>query len=110
MTPHELNKKCEKKGIEWAKSLALTNYLDDAKKSFLSTIMTKIDMASDGKLSENRLERLAVGEQEYRDYLKNMSNAKSESCRLRVEYDKLIRECEFKRSEMSLEKAKMNLI
>lgn len=103
---YELNLKTEEIGQKWAEAHSTVEFLEDAKKSLLASLMNKYD---DGEMSEKKLERMAMADADYTEFLKNLREGRALATQYRVEYDKLLRECEFKRSEKSLLKEQMKL-
>lgn len=94
----------ESLGEEWVGVHNIWMQLDEGKKSYLASLINDLD---DGKMSEKKLERLALGCKEYREYIKNMCIAKGEELRARVRYDNARDFFEAKRSKESTEREKI---
>jgi hypothetical protein len=78
--------------------------LDEGRRSYLASLMNDLD---DGKTSEKKLERLALGSKEYREFIKNMCIAKGEELRSKVKYECARDYFEAGRSQESTEREKM---
>jgi hypothetical protein len=93
----------EQYGGKWAGLYEIHLQLDEGKKSYLAALMNDLD---DGQMSEKKLERLALGSREFRDYIKNMCIAKGEELRARVRYENARDYFEAGRSKEATERAK----
>jgi hypothetical protein len=94
----------EKLGESWAELHAVWLQLDDAKKNVLAGLMNDLD---DGEKSEAKLERLARGAKEYKDYCTNLALAKGAELRAKVKYECAKDWFEAGRSAESTERAKL---
>tara|TARA_Y100000034_G_C6856633_1_gene389378 strand:- start:229 stop:519 length:291 start_codon:yes stop_codon:yes gene_type:complete len=81
-----------------------SDQLEEDQKPFLASLQNALD---DGSLSEAKLDRLARGSKEYRDYVRSMVLARAETLRKKVRYEALGNYYEAKRSEASLERSKI---
>ncbi len=87
--------------------------LDEDKKNYLSALMNDIEAATDHKdekMTEAKLERLARGSKEFREYIKNMCIAKGEELRARVKYENARDYFEAGRSQEATEREKMKTL
>jgi hypothetical protein len=92
-------------GQEWVKAKLKADQLDEGCKNFLCALMTKIEeAASDEKISDTKLERLARSSTTFQDYVKGMCAARAEMLSKKVRFDALDRYYEAKRSGLSFEK------
>lgn len=94
----------EEAGQKWASIHEVWLQLDEDKKNYLANLMNDMD---DGQKSEAKLERLARGSKQFREYVKNLSIAKGEELRARVRYDNARDYFEAGRSQESTEREKM---
>ena len=94
----------ERYGREWAELHATWLQLDETKKSVLAGLMNDLD---DGNTSESKLERLARGSKDYRDYVNNLALAKGAELRAKVRYDNARDLFEAGRSAESTEREKI---
>jgi len=91
-------------GVAWVEAKLKSDQLEEDQKPFLASLMNALD---DGKTSEAKLDRLARGSTQYREYVKNMVLSKAEALREKVRYDALGSFYEAKRSEKALERSKI---
>jgi len=97
----------EELGGKWAAIHQIWLQLDEDKKNYLSALMNDLD---DGEKSEAKLERLARGTKDFREYIKNMCIAKGEELRAKVRYDNARDYFEAGRSQESTEREKMKTL
>jgi hypothetical protein len=93
-------------GTMWIDAQLKARQLEEDQKSFLAALMNNFEKTMD-KVSESKLDRLARGSQPYRDYVLNTCMAWAEAQRLRVRYDNLQMLLEARRSELAMERAKI---
>lgn len=91
-------------GLLWVEAKFKADQMDEDCKPFLCSL--KNALAEDG-LSEAKIDRLAQGSKEYREYITGMVTARAEALRRRVKYDSLQMAFEAERSKFSLEKTKI---
>jgi len=96
--------KSERDGEQWADLHAKWLQLNEDKKSFLAALINDLD---DGKMSEAKLERLALGSKAYRDYVVGLAIAKGEELRAKVRYENSTALFSAAQSDQSLERAKI---
>lgn len=94
----------ESLGKYWGDLYEVWLQLDNGQKNFLASLMNDLD---DGKSSEAKLERLARGTKEYREYCKNVAIAKGLEIRAKVKYENARDYFEAGRSQESTEREKM---
>lgn len=106
MNLEEIVHLANKVGMEFAKAKKQAEYLDLLKPTKRAKAMLKFD---DGKTSEAKIKRLAETDEEYVDFLAQLSEAKSESEKLKIRYDSYRNLFEARRSMLSYQKAEMKL-
>lgn len=94
-------------GQAWIDSKLAADQLDRDEKNFLAMLMNALEDNAKEKLAESKLERLARGSKDYRDYVTRMCIAKAEAQRKQVRYENLQALWETKRSELTFERAKI---
>jgi hypothetical protein len=99
----------EEAGQKWAEIHQIWLQLDEDKKSYLASLMNDIDGNGLG-YSEAKLERIARGSKQYRDYVKNLCIAKGEELRAKVRYENARDYFEAGRSQESTEREKMKTL
>jgi|SRR5689334_14844008 len=95
-------------GQEWVKAKLMSDQLEADEKSYLAALMNDLEKASDEKISESKLERLARGSKPFRDYVRGRVIAQAETNRRKVNYEGLQSLFEAKRSEFSLMREKIS--
>ncbi len=103
----------EEAGQKWAGIHEIWLQLDEDKKNYLSAIMNDIEAATDHKdekMTEAKLERLARGSKEFREYVKNMCIAKGEELRAKVKYENARDYFEAGRSQESTAREQMKTL
>lgn len=111
MNLEELAEEIEKKGKLLVQAEQVANRMKELKKTVLAKVQTDIEVKSSGtKLSENKLERLALASTEYEQHIIDMCESQRLSGELEKEYDKLKNFFEATRSNMAMERARMNLV
>ena len=101
----KLTEQTKEAGKVWVLSKEKSDTLDEGAKPFLASIKNELD---DGKMSEAKLDRLAMGSSEYRSYVTGMCAARAVTNLAKLKmayYDKL---WESKRSQMSLLKVQVD--
>ena len=94
-------------GMEYVKVKKEADRLDLLKPTVRARMMIKYD---DGKMSETKIKRLAEIDQEYVDFLEELSTKKSESEQLKMRYDSYKNLFDARRSMLSYQKAEMKLL
>lgn len=94
-------------GMEYAKAKKDAERLDLLKATKRAKAMLKYD---DGKASEAKIKRLAETDEEYVEFLIELSAAKSEAEKLRIRYESYKNLFEARRSMLSYQKAEMKLL
>ncbi len=97
----------EEAGQKWAGIHEIWLQLDSDKPNYLAALMNDMD---DGEMSDKKLERLARGSKQFREYVKNLSIAKGEELRARVRYENARDYFEAGRSQESTEREKMKTL
>jgi len=111
MNLEELTLEIEKKGKIWVGAKQVAERLDDLKKTVLAKVQTDLELRSNGtKISESKLERLALASQEYQQHIIDMCAAKKNEREAFIEYEAYKNLFEATRSTMAMERARMNLI
>lgn len=77
----------EELGEKWADLHAIVMQLEEDKKNYLAALINDLEAGHANTVSETKLERLARGSKQYRDYIRNMCLAKGEELRARVKYE-----------------------
>lgn len=83
--------------------------LDEDKKNYLAALMNDLDDGN-GSYSEAKLERLARGSPQFRQYIKSLAIAKGEELRAKVKYENARDFFEAGRSQESTERMKMQVL
>jgi hypothetical protein len=96
-----------KVGLEYAKAKREAEHLDLLKATKRAKAMLKHD---DGKMSEAKIKRLAETDEEYVEFLIELSDKKSEAEKLRIRYESYKNLFEARRSMLSYQKAEMKLL
>lgn len=96
-------------GQKWAALHETWLQLDKDEKNYLAALMNDIAAREIG-LSESKLERLARGSQEFRDYVRRVCVAKGEELRAKVRYENARDFFEAARSLEATERAKMGML
>jgi len=107
VTQGELEKmvvQLEKAGQAWVTARLKSDQLDEDAKPFLASLQNELD---DGNTSEAKLERQAKGSKQFRDYIREMCLARAESLKQKIRYEGFQALFEAKRSEMALERVKI---
>ena len=94
----------EAAGRAWVDAKLKSDQLEEDAKPYLASIMNQNDK---GDSSEAKLDRLARGSKEYRDFIADMCAKRAESLRKKVRYEGLQALFEAKRSEGALERVKI---
>jgi signal recognition particle GTPase len=94
-------------GQAWVAAKLKADQLDEFSKSLLSKIMNAFEetaIEAKEKITESKLERLALGSGQYIDHVKAVVLAKSDMLSKRVRFDAMDKWFEAKRSGLSFEK------
>ena len=105
--------KAVKYGDSWAEAKQISWRLEELKKSVLAEIMNRLgDEAAkrSEKITEAKLERMAMASKEYIDHVTAMTQARSEEIKMHVRYTACLNSFEARRSVASLEKKKIALL
>lgn len=97
-------------GLTWIDAQLKARQLEEDQKSFLAALKNDYEKAMEQtkeKITESKLDRLALGSVSYRDYILNTCTAWAEAQRFRVRYDNLQMVLEARRSELAMERAKI---
>ena len=100
----------ESLGQKWAEIHQIWLQLDEDKKNYLAALINDLEAAHSNAVSEAKLERLARGSKEFREYVKNMCIAKGEELRAKVKYENARDYFEAGRSQESTEREKMKTL
>lgn len=96
-----------KVGLDYVEAKKNAEYFELMKAPTRARIALRLD---DGKMTENRLRRLAETDPEYLDFLEKLSTSKRESDRLKVRYESYKNLFEARRSLLSFQKEEMKLL
>lgn len=102
ITLDKLVKDCQDSGQDWVKSKLRADQLEEDQKSYLASLKNALD---DGQKSEAKLDRLALGSKEYREYIQSMVLARSDMLSKKVRYDAFDKLFEARRSDKAFERA-----
>lgn len=94
-------------GMAWIDAQLKARQLEEDSKPFLAALINELEPTFDGKVSESKLDRLARGSKAYREYILSMCAAWAEAQRLKVRYENLQMLLEARRSELAMERAKI---
>ena len=103
-SPDQISEEMSKRGKAWAELDGAYRALDDATKSVLSNIASRMDG------SEAAKDREARGHKEYREHLEYLATARTAALVAKVNYDVWKMWIDMKRSEISYTKAQMNIL
>tara|TARA_B100001094_G_C17778922_1_gene598753 strand:- start:4 stop:378 length:375 start_codon:yes stop_codon:yes gene_type:complete len=95
-----------KVGLEYVDAKREAEHLSLLKASKRAQVMIRID---NGEMSEAKLLRMAEVDQEYIDFLDNLSELKRKAARLKIRYESYKNLFEARRSLLSYQKAEMGL-
>lgn len=96
-------------GQKWAELHEVWLQLDRDEKSYLASLMNDLANTTEG-LSEAKLERLARGSVQFREYIQRVCIAKGEELRAKVRYDNARDYFEAARSLEATERAKISMV
>jgi hypothetical protein len=95
-------------GVAWADAKLVYTQLDLDRKSYLADLINTIARLNEKeKLSDKKLENLALAQTEYRTYCRNLAIAEHEMLKKRVRYDSLIAAYESERTRAATERQKL---
>lgn len=97
----------EKAGHDVVDAELKASQLKEDQRPFLAALMNQL---SDTKSGEAKLDRLARGSNQFRDFNNGMNLAKAEAAHKRVRYENLARFYEAKRSELAMERERMKAL
>ena len=107
MEPRDVLKDYHEAGKAWVDAKLKSDSLEEDQKPLLAALMNDIDheAGKNGeKVSEAKLDRLARGSKQYRDYNQGMVFAKADMLRKRVRFDAIGLYFEARRSEKAMER------
>lgn len=107
LTLEEIVSLANKIGLEYVKSKKIAEYYELMKASKRAGFMEKYD---DGKRTETKIRRLAEIDEDYINFLKDLSQAKFECEQLKIRYESYKNLFEARRSMLSYQKAEMTLL
>lgn len=91
----------EKAGRDWVEAKLVADQLEEGCKPYLDSLRNEID---NGEMTEAKIERLARGSKQYREYVFNMCCARAEALRKKVRFDALDKLFEARRSQLAYER------
>jgi hypothetical protein len=94
-------------GDAWIDAKFAADQLEEDAKSVLASIVNELEGRTEGKVSENKLERLARGTSSYREFISRMCAARAEALRKKVRFDALEKLFDARRSQLALERSKI---
>jgi hypothetical protein len=94
-------------GLEYVDAKKESERLELLKPTVRARIMMRLD---DGRMSEVKLRRLTEVDQEYVDFIEELSVARLKADRLRIRYESYKNLFEARRSLLSFQKAEMKLV
>jgi len=100
-------------GQEWVERYQAYRRLMEGQKTFISDIKNRIasEVESKGRaVTEQKLERLALANPEYVKFTETLCQAEAASLKAKIKFETAKNKFEAKRSWVSLEKARMNLV
>jgi hypothetical protein len=103
----------ERLGLEWAEYYQAYKRLLEGQKTFISELKNKAAHEFESKceiVTEQKLERLALASQEYTAFTELLCEAEKLSIQSKIRYETSKNKFEAKRSWLSLEKSKINLL
>jgi len=100
----------EEYGQKYASLHEIALQLSEDKSNYLAALMNDLESNHGNTMSEKKLERLARGSKQYREYIKNMCIAKGEELRAKVRYENARDFFEAGRSQESTEREKMRTL
>ena len=93
--------------MEWVEANFKASQLEEDRKPYLASLMNEFAGKTTEKIAESKLERMALGTPEYRKYITGMCAARADAERAKVEYEATLNWFEARRSEMALERSKI---
>jgi len=96
-------------GDAWVAAKLKSDQLEEDAKSFLAAMINELEdkLPRDAKVIETRLDRRARGTKKYREFIKGMCAARADALIKKVRFDALEKMFEARRSELALERAKI---
>ena len=91
-------------GDAWIEAKLKADTLEEDAKSFLASIINELEEKEPEKISEAKLERLARGSKEYRQYIFGMCVARADALKKKVRFDALEKLFDAKRSKRAFER------
>ena len=93
-------------GQSWVEAKLQSDQLESDEKNFLAALMNDLEKAFD-KISEAKLDRLARGSKDFRNYVTGRVLAQAETGRKKVRYESCLNYWEAKRSQLAFERVKV---
>jgi hypothetical protein len=91
-------------GDAWIEAKLKADTLEEDAKSFLASIINELEEKESEKISEAKLERLARGSKEYRQYIFGMCVARADALKKKVRFDALEKLFDARRSEKAFQR------
>jgi hypothetical protein len=91
-------------GDAWIEAKLKADQMEEDKKSFLAAIQAQFEAGTKEKLTEAKLERLALASNQYRSFILNMCGARAEMLRLKVRFDAIEKLFDARRSQKAFER------
>jgi hypothetical protein len=93
-------------GDAWINAKLKADQLEEDAKNLLAAVINQLEQAlpTGAKISEAKLERMARGSLEYREYIKDMCIARAEALRKKVRFDALEKLFDARRSQKAFER------
>mgnify|MGYP006957736573 FL=1 len=98
----------KKQGDLYAELRLQSDQLEGDEKNFLAALMNSVEKADETAKSEAKLERLARGSAEYRDYCRGVALARAATLKAKVRFDALYALLECHRTIAATDRAKIN--
>jgi len=101
----------QKSGLDWIDAKLRSDQLEADEKNFLAALMNDLDKAfqrDSAKMSEAKLERLARGSKDFRDYIVGRVLAQAETGRKKVRYESLQSLWDARRSQLAFEREQLS--
>jgi len=93
-------------GLDWIDAKLRSDQLEADEKNFLAALMNDLEKTFE-KIGEGKLERLARGSEQFRDYVVGRVLAQSETGRKKVLYEAKMNVWEAKRSQLAFDRVKL---
>jgi hypothetical protein len=100
----------QEEGQKWASLYEIALQLEEDRKNYLAALMNDLEGQHGNTMTEAKLERLARGSKQFREYVKNMCIARGEELRAKVRYTNSLNLFEAGRSKETTEREKMKTL